>query len=66
MMSPDNYKACNWRWAPTWLRLHPPPSGNGSWKSRTGGRGEPSPVKDRWIFELRRDDRRPHLLAVKS
>ncbi len=55
------YKACNWTWAPTWHRLKPPPSGNGSWKN-----GEPQAVKDRWVFVLRRDDRRAEILRVKS
>ncbi len=54
------YKACNWKWAPTWHRLHPPPSGNGSWKD-----GEVQSVKDRWVFELRRDDRREEILRIK-
>src|SRR5215211_1251558 len=47
------YKACNWYWAPTWHRLRPPPSGNGSWA------GERQEVKDRWAFNVRRDLRRP-------
>jgi hypothetical protein len=55
------YKACNWQWAPTWHRLKPPPSGNGSWKT-----GQPQSVKDRWIFALRRDPRRAEVLRVKS
>jgi hypothetical protein len=54
------YKACNWRWAPTWHRLRPPPSGNGSWSGRQQA------VKDRWVFELRRDSRRAEVLAVKD
>ena len=44
------YKACNWRWHPTWHRLKPPPTGAGSWDGIT--RQEP---KDRWIFALRPD-----------
>jgi hypothetical protein len=55
------YKACNWRWAPTWHRLRPPPTGNGSWRD-----GAPQSVKDRWVFELRRDDRRAELLRMKD
>jgi hypothetical protein len=55
------YRACNWTWAPTWHRLRPPPSGNGSWRE-----GEPQAVKDRWVFVLRRDVRRDGLLAVKD
>lgn len=54
------YKACNWKWAPTWHRLRPPPSGNGDW-----GSGRQS-VKDRWIFTVRRDPRRSELLSVKD
>jgi hypothetical protein len=53
------YKACNWRWAPTWQRLRPPPTGNGSWVE-----GEPQSVKDRWVFPLRPDARRADVLAV--
>lgn len=54
------YKACNWRWAPTWHRLRPPPSGNGNW-----GSGQQS-VKDRWVYELRPDARRDEVLRVKD
>ena len=42
------YKACNWRWSPTWHRLKPPPTGNGSWRP-----GKQQGVKDRWLFQLR-------------
>lgn len=52
------YRACNWLWAPTWQRLRPPPSGNGSWT------GRPEAVKDRWLFRLRRDPRWAELVAV--
>ena len=45
------YRACNWLWAPTWLRLRPPPTGNGAWD-----RVRQQAVKDRWIFPLREDD----------
>lgn len=55
------YKACNWLWAPTWHRLRPPPSGNGSWAN-----GETQSVKDRWVFVLRRDERRDEILRVKD
>lgn len=55
------YRSCNWRWAPTWHRLRPPPSGNGSW-----GNGQRQEVKDRWVFPIRRDDRRAELLAVRD
>jgi hypothetical protein len=54
------YKACNWHWRPTWHRLSPPPSGNGSWKD-----GEQQSVKDRWVFFVRPDARRDELLSVK-
>lgn len=54
------YKACNWRWAPTWHRLRPPPTGNGDW-----GTGRQS-VKDRWVFDLRPDPLRPEILSVKD
>lgn len=55
------YKACNWRWAPTWHRLRPPPSGNGSWPNR----GQQS-VKDRWVYCLRADPRRELVLRVND
>jgi hypothetical protein len=55
------YKACNWRWAPTWHRLFPPPSGNGSWD---GIRQES--VKDRWIYAIRSDPMRDAILEVKD
>ena len=55
------YRACNWLWAPTWQRLRPPPSGNGSWRP-----GELSSVKDRWVFPLAPDVRRVEVLAVKD
>jgi hypothetical protein len=45
------YRACNWLWAPTWLRLRPPPTANGDW----GGVGLQA-VKDRWIFHVARRD----------
>jgi hypothetical protein len=28
------YRACNWIWAPTWMRLRPPPSAGGSWDGK--------------------------------
>lgn len=52
------YRACNWRWAPTWHRLRTPPTGNGNW-----GTGQQA-VKDRWIFALRDDDRRAKALWI--
>src|SRR5262245_650672 len=55
------YKACNWIWAPTWHRLRPPPSGNGSWTD-----GEIQSPKDRWVFPLQRDERRVDLLKVED
>lgn len=55
------YKACNWDWAPTWHRLFPPPSGNGSWAS-----GQVQSPKDRWVYAMRPDDRRDELLRVKD
>jgi hypothetical protein len=55
------YRACNWRWAPTWHRLRPPPTGNGSWKD-----GATQSVKDRWVFPVRRDERRLELLAIRD
>lgn len=55
------YKASNWQWKPTWHRLRPPPSGNGSWKN-----GQAQAVKDRWCYALRADARRDQLLAIKD
>lgn len=55
------YKACNWTWAPTWHRLFPPPTGNGSWKD-----GQAQSVKDRWVYCLRPDARRDEILSVKD
>lgn len=55
------YKACNWVWAPTWHRLKPPPTGNGSWQE-----GKIATVKDRWVYELRPDPRRAEILRVKT
>ena len=55
------YRACNWTWAPTWHRLRPPPTGNGSWSAA----GQQS-VKDRWIYPLRADDERPEILRIKD
>lgn len=55
------YKACNWKWRPTWHRLRPPPSGNGRWKS-----GEAQAVKDRWIYELKPDAGRAMVLSIKD
>lgn len=55
------YRACGFLWAPTWLRLREPPSGNGQWVE--GGRQS---VKDRWVDPLRPDPRRQELLRVKD
>jgi hypothetical protein len=55
------YRACNWTWAPTWHRLFPPPSGNGSWKN-----GERQSVKDRWVFPVKADPARAEVLRVKD
>lgn len=52
------YRACNWTWAPTWLRLRPPPTGNGNW-----GTGRQA-VKDRWVFPVTPDGRRDAALSV--
>lgn len=53
------YRACNWLWAPTWHRIKPPPTGNGSWT-----KGKAQAVKDRWIFPLRPDPQRERILKV--
>jgi len=55
------YRACNWLWAPTWQRLRPPPTGNGTWDGRTV-----QAVKDRWVYPIRPDARRMSVLAVKD
>ena len=55
------YRSCNWKWAPTWHRLRPPPTGNGSWKN-----GQKQSVKDRWVCELKDDERRAEILRVKD
>lgn len=54
------YKACNWKWRPTWVQLKPPPSGGGSWDGVT----QQSP-KARWVFELRRDPNRDAALFLE-
>lgn len=51
------YRSCNWWWAPTWHRLRPPPSGNGTWDGETV-----QSVKDRWVYPVRRDPRRESIL----
>jgi len=55
------YRACNWLWAPTWLRLRPPPTGNGSWAGI-----EQQSVKDRWIFPLHDDPQRIAVLKCSD
>jgi hypothetical protein len=45
------YRACNWLWAPTWIRLRPPPTGNHHW---TPGAGQAA--KDRWVFHVTKAD----------
>jgi hypothetical protein len=56
------YRACGWLWAPTWLRLRPPPSGNGSW----GVPGQVASLKDRWIYPLGKDPERESILAFNE
>lgn len=53
------YRACNFQWAPTWHRLSPPPTGNGSWRE-----GVASSVKDRWVYGLRPDPRREAMFST--
>lgn len=55
------YRACNWWWAPTWHRLRPPPSGNGSWDGQLA-----ESVKDRWVFALAPDPSRVALLTAQD
>lgn len=53
------YRACNWYWRPTWLRLRPPPGGHGAWVH-----GEPQAIKDRWVFPLRPDHAREGITYI--
>lgn len=53
------YRACNWQWAPTWLRLRTPPTGNGSWSD-----GVIQHPKDRWVFAVRPDRERDRVLWI--
>lgn len=53
------YRACNWEWRPTWLRLRTPPTGNGSWSD-----GEVQQIKDRWVFPLKKDVGRERVLGI--
>lgn len=55
------YRACNWLWAPTWLRLRPPPTANGSWAE-----GVQQECKDRWIFPLKPDQQRSERLRLND
>lgn len=55
------YRACNWWWAPTWHRLRPPPTGQGSWNGK-----DRQEVKDRWVFALQPDPRRTDILTAKD
>lgn len=54
-------RACNWWWAPTWHRLRPPPTGQGTWDGVTV-----QAVKDRWVFPLRRDPLREIQATAKD
>lgn len=54
------YRACNFIAAPTWLRLVPPPSGNGTRSGKQHG------VKDRWVYPLLKDARRVELLSLPA
>lgn len=64
------YRACNWLWAPTWLRLTPPPSGNGRWATHrereVTEEDEFASVKDRWVFPLAPDAERESILSLAS
>jgi hypothetical protein len=53
------YRACNWRWRPTWHRLRPPPTQGASWDGV-----HVQSVKDRWAYFVTRDARRDELLAI--
>jgi hypothetical protein len=53
------YRACGWKWAPTWHRIVTPPTGNGSWTD-----GTTQSAKDRWVCLIRRDKARRSVLAI--
>lgn len=53
------YRACNWQWRPTWLRLRPPPGGHGAWVP-----DEPQSIKDRWVFAVRPDASRESVTFI--
>lgn len=55
------YRACGWIWAPTWHRLRPPPTGQGSWTT-----GAQQAAKDRWVDVLRPDAARLDLLRAND
>jgi hypothetical protein len=55
------YRACNWWWAPTWLRLRPPPTGNGSWTD-----ADQQSIKDRWVFAMRPEQGRDIILRAND
>lgn len=53
------YRACNWKWRPTWHRLRTPPTGNGMWQP-----GVVQSVKDRWIFPIAPDRQREDITRI--
>lgn len=55
------YRACNWWWAPTWLRLRPPPTGNGNW-----GTDAKQSTKDRWVYPLSADEDRIQMMTAQD
>ena len=55
------YRACNWLWAPTWHRLQPPPTGNGTWDGKSR-----SAPKDRWVFTIKPDPNRERILSSET
>lgn len=55
------YRACGFVWRPTWMRLSPPPTGNGSWSGE-----KTESVKDRWVYPVKPDARRESLLISED
>ena len=55
------YRACGWKYAPTWHRIVTPPTGNGSWTD-----GKQESVKDRWFYPLQDDERREAVLSLPA
>lgn len=55
------YRACGWLWAPTWLCLRPPPTGNGEWTA-----GEQQHPKHRWVYPLKPDPARAGALILND